>query len=65
MKPIHLSLILLGLAGLISLIVLNTPQLFWPDGQINEIYILSRNLLIISMINWLALLGIRLVPKPD
>lgn len=63
MKPIYLSLMLLGLAALLSLLILSTPQLLWPDGQINDSYILSRNLLIISMINWLALLGIRLCPK--
>lgn len=38
---------------------------FLPEGELYEPYILSRNLLIISILNWTFLLGLYLIYRED
>ena len=45
------------LSFLLAIICLSYQSIFLPEGELYEPYILSRNLLIISILNWTFLLG--------
>ena len=44
---------------------LSYQSIFLPEGELYEPYILSRNLLIISILNWTFLLGLYLIYEED
>ena len=49
------------LSFLLAIICLSYQSIFLPEGELYEPYILSRNLLIISILNWTFLLGLYLI----
>lgn len=51
------------LSFLIAIICLSYQSIFLPEGELP--YILSRNLLIISILNWTFLLGLYLIYRED
>lgn len=53
------------LSFLLAIICLSYQSIFLPEGELYEPYILSRNLLIISILNWTFLLGLYLIYRED
>ena len=51
------------LSFLLAIICLSYQSIFLPEGELYEPYILSRNLLIISILNWTFLLGLYLIHR--
>ncbi len=49
------------LSFLLAIICLSYQSIFLPEGELYEPYTLSRNLLIISILNWTFLLGLYLI----
>ena len=49
------------LSFLLAIICLSYQSIFLPEGELYEPYTLSRNLLIISILNWNFLLGLYLI----
>lgn len=49
------------LSFLLAIICISYQSIFLPEGELYEPYILSRNLLIISILNWTFLLGLYLI----
>lgn len=45
----------------LAIVCLLTPSIFKPDGDLYEPYILSRNLLILSLLNWFFFLGVKFI----
>ena len=49
------------LSFLLAIICISYQSIFLPEGELYEPYILSRNLLIISILGWTFLLGLYLI----
>ncbi|MBJ8349930.1 hypothetical protein [Streptococcus zalophi] len=58
-----IGVILIASAFISGYVILNDRSIFSPDGDIIEYYLLSRNLLIIFILNWIFLLGLKLIKK--
>lgn len=60
-----LGKVLILFAVLIAIACFLIPSIFIPDGDLYEPYVLSRNLLILSMINWCFFLGVKLLGNQE
>ncbi|MGT2771516.1 hypothetical protein [Streptococcus marimammalium] len=58
-----IGVLLIASAFISGYSILNDRSIFSPDGPIIEYYLLSRNLLIIFILNWTFLLGLKLIKK--
>lgn len=59
----QIGIITLIITLIFSIICLTNRYIFFPDGDIFEIYLLSRNLLILSIINWSFYVSVKLISK--
>lgn len=56
-----IGIFVLFVTVLFSILCMTNRYIFFPDGEIFEVYLLSRNLLILSIINWSFYLSIKLI----
>lgn len=56
-----IGIFVLFVTVLFSILCMTNRYIFFPDGEIFELYLLSRNLLILSIINWSFYFSIKLI----
>ncbi|HEL1910162.1 TPA: hypothetical protein TX924_002229 [Streptococcus suis] len=57
----NIGIVMFFLIVIFSFVCITNRYIFFPDGEIFEIYFWSRNALIISVINWLFYISIKLM----